>query len=427
MKYRSLLILVAAYIGWPTCWASADDLLAPTRNKMVDDEIVAAGIKNPGVVAAMRATPRHEFCVADQQPYAYYDMALPIGHSQTISPPFVVAYMTEQLDPQPTDKVLEIGTGSGYQAAVLSPLVKDVYTIEIVQELGERAARTLKRLRYENVHPRIGDGYAGWPDAAPFDKIIVTCSPEKVPEALVRELKEGGRLIVPVGQRYQQTLYLFEKRDGKLVSTALLPTLFVPMTGAAETSREVKPDPANPRVVNGGFETLATNAPPPKGLPADQAAVAAAAPEGVGPRPVGWHYQRQLELVEAKYAPEGKYFVRFANKEPGRATRGLQGMAVDGRQVGELEFSLWVRGKDLKRGRNPQERPVLGIVFFDQNRAMLGENWIGPWQGTFPWRKESERMSVPIQAREAIIRIGMEGGTGELDMDDIQVKPLPRK
>ncbi len=161
---------------------------------MVDEEIVAAGVKNPRVIASMRSTPRHEFVQAAERPLAYYDMALPIGSSQTISPPYVVAYMTEQLDPQPDDKVLEIGTGSGFQAAVLSPLVKDVYTIEIVKPLGERAARTLKRLKYANVHTKIGDGYAGWPEVAPFDKIIVTCSPEKVPQALVDELKEGGRL-----------------------------------------------------------------------------------------------------------------------------------------------------------------------------------------------------------------------------------------
>ncbi len=151
----------------------------------------------------MRDTPRHEFVPRDQQKNAYFDMSLPIGDEQTISGPFVVAYMTEQLDPQPADKVLEIGTGSGYQAAVLSPLVKDVYTIEIVEPLGKRAEPTLKRLKYDNVHVKIGDGYQGWPEHAPFDKIIVTCSPEKVPQPLVDELKEGGRMIVPVGERYR--------------------------------------------------------------------------------------------------------------------------------------------------------------------------------------------------------------------------------
>ena len=173
-------------------------------------------------------------------------MALPIGHGQTISPPFIVAYMTEQLDPQPTDKVLEIGTGSGYQAAVLSGLVKEVYTIEIVDALGRRAAADLKRLKYANVHAKVGDGYQGWPEHAPFDKIIVTCSPENVPPALTEQLKEGGRMIVPVGQRYQQVFHLLKKIDGKLVTEALRPTLFVPMTGEAEQRRQVRPTRPSP-------------------------------------------------------------------------------------------------------------------------------------------------------------------------------------
>ncbi|HEX3871083.1 MAG TPA: protein-L-isoaspartate(D-aspartate) O-methyltransferase, partial [Pirellulales bacterium] len=215
--------------------------LTDARMRMVDSEVAGAGVRNPRVLDAMRATPRHEFVPLHERDMAYYDMALPIGEGQTISPPFIVAYMTEQLDPQPTDKVLEIGTGSGYQAAVLSPLVKDVYTIEIKEPLGRNAANVLKRLKYMNVHPRVGDGYQGWPDVAPFDKIIVTCSPESVPEKLVEQLRDGGRLIVPLGERYQQTLYLFRKENGKLVSEALRPTLFVPMTGTAESLRKVKP------------------------------------------------------------------------------------------------------------------------------------------------------------------------------------------
>ena len=186
--------------AWPNRSAIGGEL----AGEMVDKEIVAAGVTNERVIQAMRDTPRHEFVPANQRQYAYLDMALPIGNAQTISPPFIVASMTQEIDPQPTDRVLEIGTGSGYQAAVLSPLVKDVYTIEIVEPLGRRATRTLKRLGYKNVHTRVGDGYKGWPEAAPFDKIIVTCSPEKVPQPLVDQLREGGLMIVPVGERYQQ-------------------------------------------------------------------------------------------------------------------------------------------------------------------------------------------------------------------------------
>lgn len=424
LRFMALATLALGFVSTGRLAAQLlpEDPNIAKRDKMVDQEIEAAGVKNPRVLSAMRATPRHEFVPMSERPLAYYDMALPIGNSQTISPPYVVAYMTEQLDPQPTDSVLEIGTGSGFQAAVLSPLVKDVYTIEIVRPLGERAARTLKRLKYENVHTMIGDGFAGWREHAPFDKIIVTCSPEKVPAALVAQLKEGGRLIVPVGERYQQTLYLFKKVDGKLVSQALLPTLFVPMTGTAEAGREVKPDPLNPRVINGSFEEITSNKPPAKVVPDAQAVTAAEPSAGEGLKPTGWHYQRQLELVESKDAPDGHYYVRFANQEPGRASRALQGMAVDGRKVYELEFSLWVKATNVQPGRSPEEVPVLGIVFYDENRAAVGHSWIGPWQGTFPWRRKTEVISVPAQAREAVLRIGLHGGIGEICFDDIQVK-----
>ena len=218
------------------------DPWAETRARLVEYEVVAAGVKDARVCDAMRATPRHEFVPAALRRYAYFDIGMPIGEGQTISSPFIVAYMTEQLQPQPTDKVLEIGTGSGYQAAVLSGLVSEVYSIEIVETLGKRAAKTLRRLGYENVKTKIGDGYQGWAEHAPFDKIIVTCSPENVPKPLVEQLKEGGRLVVPLGQRYQQTLYLFKKVKGVLQAEPLQPTFFVPMMGRAEEERAVPAD-----------------------------------------------------------------------------------------------------------------------------------------------------------------------------------------
>ena len=243
--------------AWPAA-ASAQkyspQALEQARNRMVDEEVVGAGVTNARVIQAMRTTPRHEFVEKRYIDRAYFDMSLPIGEHQTISPPFLVGYMTEQLDPQPTDRVLEIGTGSGYQAAVLSGLVQEVYSIEIVESLGKRAERTLKRLKYANVQTKIGDGYLGWPEQAPFDKIIVTCSPEKVPQPLVDQLKEGGRMIVPVGEPYQQVFHLLKKENGKLINEALRPTLFVPMTGRAEDNREVKADPLHPKLVNGSFE-----------------------------------------------------------------------------------------------------------------------------------------------------------------------------
>jgi len=375
------------------------------RNKMVDLEIVGAGVKNPRVIETMRRTPRHEFMPVNERKYAYLDMALPIGEGQTISPPFIVAYMTEALDPQPEDKVLEIGTGSGYQAAVLSPLVREVYTIEIVEPLGRKAAKTLQRLHYDNVHAKIGDGYQGWPEHAPFDKIIVTCSPENVPPALVDQLKEGGRMIIPMGERYQQTLYLLKKTKSKLETEALKPTLFVPMTGKAESQRKVLPDPTRPAIENGGFE-LSTGDPP-------EAAV--------------WHYQRQVKIVSDKEAPEGKNYATFSNSEPGRGSQALQGFAVDGRKVKSLSISFYVRGRNIRRGQNAEELPALVIMFYDENRAVAGQGVIGPWTGAFDWQRESKPLDVPPRAREAIIRIGLFGAVGEISFDDIELKAAKNK
>jgi protein-L-isoaspartate(D-aspartate) O-methyltransferase len=215
------------------------DAFVSWRRRMVVEQLAGfgRGITNSRVLAAMERVPRHEFVPGDVRASAYDDSALPIGYGQTISQPYIVALMTEQLRPQPEDKVLEIGTGSGYQAAVLAGLVKEVYTIEIVEQLATRAAMDLKRLAYTNVHVRAGDGYQGWPEAAPFDAIIVTCAPEKVPQPLVDQLKDGGRLIIPVGDIGDQNLVLLHKRGGKLDQQAVLPVRFVPMTGEAQRSR----------------------------------------------------------------------------------------------------------------------------------------------------------------------------------------------
>jgi protein-L-isoaspartate(D-aspartate) O-methyltransferase len=167
---------------------------------------------------------------------------LPIGHGQTISQPYIVAFMTERLEPKSTDRVLEIGTGSGYQAAVLSPLVAGVYTIEIVEALAERAKADLTRLGYTNVSVRAGDGYKGWSEAAPFDAVIVTCAPEKVPQPLVEQLKDGGRMIIPVGPIWDQELILLRKQGERLEKCAVLPVRFVPMTGEVQ-GKDHRPKP----------------------------------------------------------------------------------------------------------------------------------------------------------------------------------------
>jgi protein-L-isoaspartate(D-aspartate) O-methyltransferase len=376
-------------------------------SEMVDSEIVAAGVTNERVIEAARTTPRHEFVPAKQRPFAYLDMALPIGDGQTISPPFIVAYMTQEIDPQPDDRVLEIGTGSGYQAAILSPLVRDVYTIEIVEALSRRATRTLKRLGYENVFTRAGDGYLGWPEAAPFDKIIVTCSPEQVPQPLIDQLREGGLMIIPVGERYQQNLYLMRKVDGKLESEALRATLFVPMTGEAEAQREVIPDPTNPRIANGSFEEAVEDGD-------DQPA-----------EPSGWHYQRQLRHETAMDAPDGTSFVTFHNAEPDRGSHALQGFAVDGRKVSALQLSFSVAGKNIQPGSKPDHLPMVVITFYDERRQVVAEEAAGPFSGTFDWREESKLLRVPLRAREAILRIGLLGAVGELSLDNLQLDANP--
>ncbi|HEY1120476.1 MAG TPA: protein-L-isoaspartate(D-aspartate) O-methyltransferase [Haloferula sp.] len=201
---------------------------------MVAEQIERRGVKDPRVLEAMRKVPRHEFVPEDERHEAYDDRPLPIGHGQTISQPYIVALMTEALGLKGTEKVLEVGTGSGYQAAVLSGLAKEVFTIEIVEPLGKQAAEVLKRLGYKNVTTRIGDGYRGWREEAPFDAIIVTCAPDAVPEPLVHQLAEGGRMIIPVGPEGKaQQLVLLKKRHGKLHQQEILPVRFVPMTGEA--------------------------------------------------------------------------------------------------------------------------------------------------------------------------------------------------
>jgi protein-L-isoaspartate(D-aspartate) O-methyltransferase len=203
------------------------------RKRMVREQL--SGLP-PSVLAAMSRVPRHEFVPDEEKPNAYEDRALPIGFGQTISQPYIVAVMTAQLDPQPGDQILEIGTGSGYQAAVLAEFGAEVYSIEILEPLALRAAATLQRLGLDKVHLRLGDGNIGWPDAAPFDGIVVTCAPEQIPAPLVEQLKEGARILIPVGPTGGQELFVFVRHEDQLVEHARLPVRFVPMTGKVTRS-----------------------------------------------------------------------------------------------------------------------------------------------------------------------------------------------
>jgi protein-L-isoaspartate(D-aspartate) O-methyltransferase len=200
---------------------------------LVEEQIEQRGVRNPDVLRAMRTVPRHEFVPEPLRGEAYEDRPLSIGYGATISQPYIVAAMTELLEPARHQRVLEIGTGSGYQAAVLATLVKEVYSIEIVPQLAVSSEATLRRLGYDNVHVRQGDGYKGWPEFAPFDRVILTAAPPELPQALVDQLKPGGRLVAPVGGSSEQQLMLVEKdRDGKVKRRAVFPVMFVPMVPA---------------------------------------------------------------------------------------------------------------------------------------------------------------------------------------------------
>src|SRR3954465_10727577 len=228
-----LLVAAIAATGCGQQTPAAADFAAQ-RQRMVEQQLKARGIKDERVLTAMAKVPREEFIPADARADAYEDGPLPIGYDQTISQPYIVAFMTEQLRLKPSDHVLEIGSGSGYQAAILAELVAEVYTIEIVEPLAKSAEATLQRLGYRNVHIKMGDGYKGWPEQAPFDAIIVTCAPEKVPQPLIDQLKDSGRMVIPVGERFAQQLYLLEKKNGQLKESATLPVRFVPMLRAKQ-------------------------------------------------------------------------------------------------------------------------------------------------------------------------------------------------
>jgi protein-L-isoaspartate(D-aspartate) O-methyltransferase len=213
----------------------AQDAYGPARESMVSRQIEARGIRNAELLRALRATPRHEFVPAAVRSMSYGDHPVQIGYGATISQPYIVALMTELLEPAWTQRVLEIGTGSGYQAAILSRLVARVYSIEIVPELANSARETLRRLGYTNVMVRLGDGFAGWPEEAPFDRIILTAAPAKIPQTLLSQLARGGRLIAPVGDRMNQELVIVTKNaDGTLRRTSAGGVMFVPMKPAGK-------------------------------------------------------------------------------------------------------------------------------------------------------------------------------------------------
>ncbi len=379
------------------------DRYTSVREQMVRELIEAEGIENESVLDAMKAVPRHEFVAPSLRNQAYLDMALPIGSQQTISSPYIVAYMTETIDPQPEDKVLEIGTGSGYQAAVLAEIVDKVYSIEIVSSLAKSAAQRLEELGYDNVTAKHGDGYEGWAEHAPFDKIIVTCSPENVPQPLVDQLRDGGMMIIPLGQRYQQSFHLLRKENGELKEEKLVATLFVPMTGESEEQRRIKPDPNHPQIVNGDFEIDRND----------------------DNRVDGWHYQRQVKMCSDSPI-SGATCLRFENQEGSRLSQALQGGGVNGRTIAALDVGIWARPDSVVPGPEPNDRAAVVFHFYDNVRREVASHVAGQWRGSGNWQQAKRRIPVPITAREMVVRIGLNGATGTLDLDDFQIIAVPR-
>ena len=201
---------------------------ASLRERMVEEQIIARGVKDKKVIEVMKKVPRHLFVPEEYRQYSYEDEPLPIGEGQTISQPYIVAYMTEILELKEDDKVLEVGTGSGYQTAILAEIVKEVYTVEIIESLSKRAQKVLKELGYENIYFKIGDGTYGWKEHSPYNAILVTAAPSKIPESLQNQLDEGGRMIIPVGSFFQE-LVLVIRQKNKFKKKKLIPVRFVPL------------------------------------------------------------------------------------------------------------------------------------------------------------------------------------------------------
>lgn len=410
IRLFSVLLFLFGVVVWlggrlpPNVMARQMDAWGVMRRRMVETQVRGRGVRDARVLRAMQEVPRHLFVPRNQKEFAYQDAALPIGYGQTITSPYVVAFMTAQLNPRPTDRVLEIGTGSGYQAAVLSRLVAKVYSIEIVEPLGRRAARTIGQLGYDNVYTKIGDGYQGWPEHAPFDKIIVTCSPEHVPPALVNQLRDGGRLIVPLGERFQQTLYLFHKRDGDLEKEPLEATFFVPMTGEAERLRTRKEDSGRPEIVNGGFEEKLDSG-----------------------EPEGWFYVTRAEVIPDPSAPEGDHVLALTNRVPGKKCHVVQAFGVDGQMLNELVLSVRVRTTRVNGGRRQDTLPRIEVSFYDESRRTIETVVMGPWKRQPLWARQTLKIPVPNQARLATVSIGMFGATGQFMVDQLEIQGMAKK
>lgn len=396
-----LLLAIGSIAQAPALHAQSNaQNIANARRRMVAEEIQPHGIQDARLLDAMREVPREQFLPLNKRSVAYLNIAITFGEGHVMLPPLVTAHMIEQLEPKYSDKVLVVGTGTGYSSALLSRITNKVYTVEIDRATAATAEETFKRVKYDNISLKVGDGFEGWKEHAPFQKIIVECSPENVPQPLLEQLDEGGLLLIPIGVDFDQTMHLYKKVNGELSSISAWPTLLVPMKGRAEELKSSSDQPRVPAINNGGFEELL---------------------EGTKDVPVGWSYLRQGRVIEDNLSPEGKRCLQFTNETPGNAAMALQAFPVDGKTTSEITLSFRVMGKEIRPGQTRQQLPRVEVTFFDEKRRPVGGDWVGGWYMNFDWVKKDRRFTVPRLAKFAIVQLTMEGATGEIRFDDIRL------
>ena len=404
-----LIGLVAADSFFPAAHAQNPAHFEQARKRMVEEVIIGVGDQGrAGDQGDAGDCPRTNSSMPKYRREAYFDMAFPIGDKQTISPPFIVAYMTEPLDPQPTDKVLEIGTGSGYQAAVLSPLVKEVYTIEIVESLGKSAADARSSgSKYKNVVHQSRRRLSRLARArARSTKSSSPARPRKCPSPLIDQLKEGGSMVVPVGERYQQTLYS------------------LPQEGRQAGSRDAAAHAVR------AHDRQGRRSPQGQARPGQtrSSSTAASKKKPTQRGPARLVLRTACEVGGRREAPDGKHYVSFTNDEPGRLPPiCCKAFAIDGRKVKQLKVSARVMTKNVVRGADDNEQCYILFTLYDDQRRDLGMQVMGPFLGTSDWHEETRTFDIPITAREGIFRIGLFGATGFAAYDKISIKKVEGK
>jgi len=393
-----VLSSIVTCCAFPLAAEEQADAYGDARTTMVDADLSGNGIGNERLLKAMRTIPRHRFCLPEDQKHAYADQSLPIGHKRKLASPYVTAGLIELLDPRPNDRILELGTGSGYQAAILSQLATDVYSVESIEELGKASASLLKELKCKNVHTRIGDTLEGWPEAAPFDRILFTSCSGTVPAALIDQLRERGKVVVDAVCGNEELFHLFEKQHGRLVALKVWSPFSIANADNLKQHRDEKQSPNKSEIENGDFE-----------LSEDGKAT-------------GWYFQRQAALAEDREAPNN-HVLTFENKEPGRHAQAIQEVAIDGRAVVSLRLSVRAKGLEIHNSSSA-DKPSMVIRFYDAHQRPITVEpsaILGPWRGTFGWETYTCVSSVPKTTRKALVVISMGGATGRLTVDDAQL------